>query len=265
MSKAMLVKRILTAAIGIPVLIGLILAGRYFFLALVVAAVVIAMTEYRGLAAKIGGKPNFAVSVGFAAGLPVMYVLGGWQLCVAWLAALVIMLLALKAAERDAMSWRVMVLTAIGVLYIGLSATFLTAVYDLSFGPQLVIYVFIATWLADTSAYFVGKTVGRTPLAARLSPNKTVEGTVGSLAVTGLIFALLIMMPVLSPVQRAIFGLSLALAAAAGDLFESGLKRLAGAKDSGRLLPGHGGLLDRIDSLLFSGTVGYFLLSWWVG
>jgi phosphatidate cytidylyltransferase len=174
-------------------------------------------------------------------------------------------LMALKAVERGAMSWRVMGLTVIGVLYIGLSATFLTAVYDLSFGPQLVIYVFIATWLADTSAYFVGKTLGRTPLAARLSPNKTVEGTVGSLAVTGLIFALLIMMPVLSPVQRTIFGLSLALAAAAGDLFESGLKRLAGAKDSGRLLPGHGGLLDRIDSLLFSGTVGYFLLSWWVG
>jgi phosphatidate cytidylyltransferase len=259
------VKRIITAAVGIPLLLGAVAAGRYFFLALVVAAVLIATAEYRELAAKIAGKPNLAVSAGFAAGLPIFYVLGGWQLSAAWLAALVPLLLVLKAIAGGATPWRISALTFIGVVYIGLAAAFLTAVYDLSFGPQLVIYVFIATWLADTSAYLVGKTVGRTPLAPRLSPNKTVEGAVGSLVVTGGVFALLTVMPVLTPAQRIIFGLSLALAALAGDLFESGLKRLADVKDSGRLLPGHGGLLDRIDSLLFSGTVGYFLLVWWVG
>ncbi len=116
-------------------------------------------------------------------------------------------------------------------------------------GLALVLWVFIVTWATDIGAYFVGRSMGRRKLAPSISPNKTVEGLWGGVAAaalfgaawvwaTGLDPALLLLAPVF------------ALAAQAGDLFESAMKRRAGVKDSGRWLPGHGGLLDRLDGLI---------------
>ena len=116
-------------------------------------------------------------------------------------------------------------------------------------GVALVLWVFVVTWATDTGAYFVGRAIGRRKLAPAISPGKTVEGLYGGMAAaallgggwawfTGLNLTLLVLAPLL------------ALAAQGGDLFESWMKRRAGIKDSGRWLPGHGGLLDRIDGLV---------------
>jgi len=148
--------------------------------------------------------------------------------------------------------------------YVVLPMSCLGLIYSTRSGPVWVIFTLIATWLADTSAYAVGRLFGRRPLAPRISPNKTLEGALGGLAVTAPVLAALTFLPVLSMAERFVFGLALVPAAIAGDLFESWLKRRAGVKDSGNLLPGHGGFLDRIDSLLFTAPLSYLLLRFWI-
>jgi phosphatidate cytidylyltransferase len=128
------------------------------------------------------------------------------------------------------------------------------AVVELQRAPVVLLLTLLVVWLADTAAYFAGRKFGRRKLAPEISPGKTVEGLIGGyLAV--LLYALLIALIALrgAPFQERIalliFALILATLSVAGDLFESWIKRQAGAKDSGALLPGHGGVLDRIDSL----------------
>ena len=164
--------------------------------------------------------------------------------------------------------WRLLNKTPVailfGVVYIGAPFAVMVMIYDFNHGPLLLIFTLLAVWAADTSAYATGRLFGRRPLAPSVSPNKTIEGAIGGVAVTALIFAALSFMPSLSMVQRIIFGSALAVAASLGDLFESWLKRRAGVKDSGTILPGHGGILDRIDSLLFVAPTSYLLLKIWI-
>jgi phosphatidate cytidylyltransferase len=115
--------------------------------------------------------------------------------------------------------------------------------------PELLLWVFIVTWSTDIGAYFVGKAIGRTRLAPSISPGKTVEGLVGGVVAAALLGAAWVVyrdLPQLLLVLAPIF----AGAAQAGDLFESWIKRRVGVKDSGHWLPGHGGLLDRLDGLV---------------
>lgn len=116
-------------------------------------------------------------------------------------------------------------------------------------GLALLLWIFIVTWTTDIGAYLVGRAFGRTKLAPSISPGKTVEGLYGGMGAAALFggaWALLTGLPSVFLVLAPLF----ALAAQAGDLFESGMKRRAGLKDSGRWLPGHGGLLDRLDGLV---------------
>ncbi len=116
-------------------------------------------------------------------------------------------------------------------------------------GLPLLLWVFLITWATDIGAYFVGRAIGRRKLAPSISPNKTVEGLWGGVAAAALFGATWVWGTGLSPALL-LFAPIFALAAQAGDLFESGMKRRAGLKDSGRWLPGHGGLLDRLDGLI---------------
>jgi phosphatidate cytidylyltransferase len=127
-------------------------------------------------------------------------------------------------------------------------------------GRGLVLFLLAVIFLGDTGAYYVGRAFGRRPLAPRISPKKTVAGLVGGLAASvagALVFGLL-MGPGFSMVESAALGLALSLLGVSGDLFESFLKRSAGVKDAGGLVPGHGGVLDRVDGLLF-GAPALFL------
>jgi len=120
-------------------------------------------------------------------------------------------------------------------------------------GPALVLVLLVLIWVADSAAYFTGRAIGRRKLAPVVSPGKTVEGLLGALlgaGIFGLVSAVLGLLVGLGPFAAVVLFIGVALVSVAGDLFESYAKRAAGVKDSGTLLPGHGGVLDRIDSLI---------------
>ncbi|MBI4537553.1 MAG: phosphatidate cytidylyltransferase [candidate division NC10 bacterium] len=150
----------------------------------------------------------------------------------------------------------------LGAAYVGGFLGCAGLLRDQPAGRQLVYFLMLTTWAADTGAYYVGSTVGRRPLAPALSPKKTVEGAVGGLLATALtaLIAGHWLLPALSWWAAVGLGLLLAAVGMAGDLCESGLKRAAGVKDSSGIIPGHGGILDRLDSLMFAGPCLYALV-----
>lgn len=131
------------------------------------------------------------------------------------------------------------------------------------YAPLLLLGVFVIIWINDTCAYLVGSSVGRNKIWKEVSPNKSWEGFIGGV-LGGLIagYFLANYFSILSPLQGAFLGVWICILATMGDFFESALKRTAGVKDSGNILPGHGGILDRIDSILFviPGVCAYLLL-----
>jgi phosphatidate cytidylyltransferase len=150
-----------------------------------------------------------------------------------------------------------------GILYIGLTLSYLLLIRGLPDGTLWVFFVVLVTWAGDTGAYVAGKSLGRHALAPVISPKKTYEGLAG-----GLLFACILalvarewFLPALSPRDCLLLGLLLTVAGLVGDLAESAIKRSAGFKDSGALIPGHGGMLDRLDSLLFTAPVFYYYVT----
>ena len=148
-----------------------------------------------------------------------------------------------------------------GTLYVGL----LSYVYLLRMLPDgwiWLIFMLAGTWACDTSAYFVGKSFGKRKLAPVLSPKKTLEGALGGLLGSVLVSYLFssYIYPFLSMPKMLLLGLMVGIAAEVGDLLESAFKREAGIKDSSRLIPGHGGILDRIDSALFTAPLVYYFV-----
>lgn len=152
----------------------------------------------------------------------------------------------------------------IGLFYIGGGCIFLTMIpyKNDAFAKLLIMGIFILIWVNDSFAYLVGKTIGRTKLYSAVSPKKTIEGTLG-----GFIFALgaaYIMgtqEQIIGPWQWMILATVIVVTGSLGDLVESKLKRSAGVKDSGAILPGHGGMLDRLDSLVFAAPFAYLTLN----
>jgi phosphatidate cytidylyltransferase len=118
------------------------------------------------------------------------------------------------------------------------------------------------TWASDTAAYFVGKKMGKRKLAPKLSPDKTIEGALGGIAgsITGL-FLVYLIFPAGSPAIVLALGLLVGIFGLLGDLFESSLKRTAGIKDTGFIIPGHGGVLDRFDSMIFTAPAVYYFVA----
>lgn len=152
----------------------------------------------------------------------------------------------------------------IAVFYIGGGCIFLTMIpyKQNSFAQFLIMGIFILIWVNDTFAYLVGRTLGRTKLFPSVSPKKTVEGSLG-----GLIFALIAAYVLakyetsLSLFQWMVLATTIVVAGSLGDLLESKFKRVAGVKDSGAILPGHGGIWDRLDSLVFAAPFAYLILN----
>lgn len=145
-----------------------------------------------------------------------------------------------------------------GILYIGWLLSYFVALRGLEDGRNWVFFALFTTFASDTTAFFVGRALGRHKLAPRISPGKTWEGTIAGVfgaIIVSLLFTLLI--PI-SYWQAIVLGLLVSIFGQLGDLVESLLKRNMGVKDSGRLIPGHGGFLDRIDSVVFAGVVVYY-------
>lgn len=154
---------------------------------------------------------------------------------------------ALAASKLQTRAW-----SAFGVLYLGLPALLLVLFRsDQAYGVFAIFFLFLVVWSADTAAYFTGRTLGGPKLAPRISPGKTWSGFAGGLMVPTLLsYGFALWLGGTSAVTLALTGAALALSSQFGDLAESALKRKFNVKDAGRLLPGHGGLLDRVDGLI---------------
>ena len=176
-------------------------------------------------------------------------------------AALVIVFL-ISVTDHKPTSLPGLAIAILGLVWIGLAFAHAIMLRDLSHGSAIVFLVLIATFIGDTGAYFGGRSFGRRQLAPSISPAKTVEGLLigivaGTMAAwfTGLYFNWL------TGVDALILGISVALLAPVGDLFESYVKREAGVKDSGTIFGAHGGVLDRLDAVCFSIVAGYYVWS----
>lgn len=176
------------------------------------------------------------------------------------LACLVAMLFSSTPLERRLKDT---IITLFGVLYVGYTLSTLVSTRSLPAGEWFVLFVALVTWAADTGAYYAGTLWGRHLLAPSVSPKKTVEGVFGGVAfATGAaLLAHAWFVPQLSLLDTLVLGLLLTGSGLIGDLCESAIKRRVGVKDSGGILPGHGGMLDRLDSLLFTAPTFYYYVT----
>lgn len=268
----MLIKRVLAAlvlaAIGIPAL----LAGGIFYFLLITLLLGIAAWEYGHIFKTAGCSASTPLLVGGVVLLVVIRVylpdLAAAALTLLVLAAMAWHLLDYeKGCNHAASDFTV---TTAGVVYLGWIGAYLVDVRNLPDGLWWLLLVLPAVWLADSAAYFVGSRWGRHRLSPRLSPKKTWEGywagvVVGTLGTVGL--AVLwhsLGGPALPWWKAAALGAALSVLTTLGDLGESMFKRQAGVKDSSNIIPGHGGVLDRIDSWLWSAAIGYYLITWFL-
>ncbi len=278
-------KRVATAAVLIPVVVGLALWGPTAIVALAVAlATLLALFEYFALGEAIGHRayrfwtalcalfliyaqwlmgdvPTYKLTGGliayqriwrFANGLPSLEAV--FFLFVLGIAALTLwtrrpLVEALPAAG----------MSASGLILVAFPLSFAVRLHGTGRnGPLLLLFAMVIIWVGDTAAYFVGRSIGKHPLAPHLSPKKTWEGTVASFLgslIVALIFARFITVPLPHLLAMAAVG---NVAGQVGDLLESAYKRSAGMKDSGSILPGHGGVLDRIDALILAIPVVWY-------
>jgi len=250
-------KRILTALALVPFIAYVVLWGPpwLFFLILTLVAL-ICYHEFAGIAEAHGfGKLG---PVGYAAGLWLLLA-GQEGTLVLTLCAVAAMALAMRA-EDLAQTLPHAAALMLGVVYVFGSWRFAVPLRDAS--KYWLMFALVLSWVGDIAAYYVGINMGRHPLAPRISPKKTWEGSAASVAAS-MVFGWLFLRSFLPQVPA---WHAMLLAAAAngagqvGDLAESAIKRGAGIKDSGALLPGHGGLLDRVDSTLFALPVVYLYL-----
>ena len=180
------------------------------------------------------------------------------------LSLLLVAVAGLILPRRDEITAR-MATTLLGVVYLGLPLSLLVLMRELPDGAGAVVNVLVGVWIFDTASYVGGRMWGRRPIAPLTSPKKTVEGAlVGLVTATFAVWVAGLYMDWIGGWQSLVLGLAICPAAFLGDLFESVLKRDAGAKDSGRLLLGHGGVLDRFDALLFGTVAAYFVTIWLV-
>jgi len=268
----MLIKRTLAAfvlaVIGIPAMI----MGGHFYFALIMLLLGIATWEYGQIFRSAGYNASALLLVGGVVLLVTLRVylsiLAPTALTLLILAAMIWHLLDYeKGRDLAATDFAV---TVAGIVYLGWIGAYLVDIRNLPDGVWWLALVLPAVWLADTAAYFIGSSFGKHQLSPRLSPKKTWEGYWG-----GVIFGtigtagLAVLYHNLGGLavtwwQGAALGAALSILTTLGDLGESMFKRQAGVKDSSQIIPGHGGVLDRVDSWLWAGVLGYLLIVWFL-
>ena len=258
----MLRYRLASAFILIPIVLGSVYFGGLAFFAAIAVALLLAGYEFFDMTRHAGHHPITWLGLGLILLLLLnAYTHAGLEREILIGALVASLILAIFWREEDWIaSWA---LTFAGALYVGGLGAYAVFVRDLPNGLVWTAIALLTVWATDTGAYFVGTRFGRHSFFASISPKKTWEGAIG-----GVVFATLTMLVLgtvfagLAPLQSIAFGFGLSIAGTFGDLAESLVKRQTGVKDSGNILPGHGGFLDRIDSLLFAAAFAYYYLIW---
>ena len=255
--------RILVALIGLPLVLGVVWLGGWWLCIAAALVGLLALHEYYGMT-----RPLRPIVIAGYLGLLLTVIAaqaGGAAWVIGALFATVALTFLLKGFADTKQSATVSVGgTTLGVIWIGLGLVALMALRGLPVHGRLAAFtVLLAVWAGDTLAYLAGRMLGRHKLAPTISPGKTWEGLVGGTLAT--VFVTFVALyqdrgEFLTIGQALLLGLALAVAAPLGDLFESLLKRDMGVKDSGTLLGGHGGVLDRIDAQLFAAVAGFYVI-----
>lgn len=278
--------RIATAAVLIPIVVAIVWWAPPVLLAALAALIaILALVEFFDLGDRIGLRgfkkwtyfcaalifyaqysAGFLIKHSFSEGISIVRDAVGGALSIE--AALLIFIfgcvslgLSTRRPLHEVMP--AVAISAAGVLFVALPFSYIVRLNEIEqIGRQLVLFTLVLIWAGDMLAYFVGKGLGRLPMAPALSPKKTWEGAVGNVIASmlvGVLFARWMQMDVTIPLVIA--GVA-NIAGQAGDLIESAYKRGAAVKDSGALLPGHGGMLDRVDSLILAAPVVWVLYQW---
>ncbi len=269
----MLKKRVITALWGVPLLIAIVWLGEPWFTILVAIWGLLATFEFYRMVAASKVPPLTCFGLIWT----LLFILSphfGYALLTPLLLTSAVILpliwLLLRPQKEAFTSWA---WTIAGILYLGWLLSHFVALRGLDDGRNWVFFALFVTFASDTIAFFVGRALGRRHLAPHISPGKTWEGAIAGV-LGAIIVSLFFILPKLFTVdnpfylqdfaywQAILLGLLVSVFGQLGDLIESLLKRNMGVKDSGRLVPGHGGFLDRIDSVVFAGIVVYYYVVW---
>ncbi len=270
--------RILVALVGIPLILLLTMAGGFYFFGLVVVLSAVGLYEFYLLCSNRGATPQAVTGLLFGFCVNAVFYHGklltaGHGSSMAELFVLIFLLflpvVLLVELFRNVGAAALNVATTLfGVCYISLFFGSLIGIRELftgttyEWGGSTVVVIFAAIWICDSAAYFVGLGIGRRKIFPRVSPNKTWEGTIAGFIAALLAFVVgkMLALPYMSWVSAIACGIIIGVFGQLGDLVESLIKRDTGVKDSSGLIPGHGGVLDRFDSLLFVSPLMYLYL-----
>jgi phosphatidate cytidylyltransferase len=263
--------RIVASVVFIPCFIVITMRGGYHFLALVDIVIFIGMWEFYAMMKAKGIRPYRGIGIACGVALSwYMYFQGGMYANM-FLTLAFLGIMALELTRRDVnLSIYHISTTILGVVYVAYLASHIVLLRELphgidvpyTVGSSFVFLAFVATWSCDTGAYFVGTWLGRHPLLPRVSARKTREGALGGVifSILGVYVASRTFAPYLERWHVIALGLLAAVAGITGDLVESVIKRASDTKDTSETIPGHGGVLDRFDSLLFTAPLIYYFL-----
>ncbi len=260
--------RVITSSVLVPILLVVVwYVPSFYFAVLVAAAAAIGQQELYAMARQRGSAPlsltgiALGIVVVFSMARPVYTMAGGALLWVG-LSVLVILTVRLFSPRPAEGAFEDVAMTVFGVCYVALLFGFQVAIHAGGLGRQWLVFLYLVIWASDIGAYYIGTAYGRHRLYEKISPKKSIEGLLGGTAAS-MVVALLCsfwLIRSLGWFEALLLGLGLALVGTVGDLAESLIKRSSGVKDSGTLLPGHGGVLDRLDSLMFAAPALYYYL-----
>jgi phosphatidate cytidylyltransferase len=271
----MFLKRTAVTLILLPVGLAVIAWGGWLYYGLITLILGLAAYEYVKLFQAGGIQPAGIFVIAATLVLAVQRAASGFDNAHLTISLLILLAMAYHLLQYERGSQRAgtdFAVTLSGFLYIGWMGAYLISLRQLPDGLWWLLTVLLGVWLADIGAYLIGSRFGRHKMTPRLSPKKSWEGYLGGILCSVPVTALLATLwPVwagpglaVTPLRAAILALVLSLLTILGDLGESMLKRQVGVKDSGNLLPGHGGVFDRIDSWLWAAVIGYYLILWFL-
>jgi phosphatidate cytidylyltransferase len=271
----MFLKRTAVTLILLPVGIAIIAWGGWLYYGLITLILGMAAYEYVRLFQAGGLRPAGVFVIAATLMLAIQRAMSGFEHADLTLSLIILLALAYHLVQYERGSEQAstdFAVTISGVLYIGWLGAYLISLRMLPDGLWWVLTALPAVWLADTGAYLIGSRFGKHKMTPRLSPKKSWEGYLGGILFSVPITTLLAFLwPIwagpglaITPLRAAVLALVLSVLTILGDLGESMIKRQVGVKDSGNLLPGHGGIFDRIDSWLWAAVIGYYLIVWYL-
>jgi len=259
----MLRQRILTAVIGLPLFLALIWFGNPWFTVAIAIIAVLGSLEFYRMTISNSAQPviYFAIAIIVLLTINPYYPDSITKSLILTLTIITSLTWFLFLTRKNG-AFRDWTWTIAGILYLGWMLSYWTELRNMEYGRDCIYWSMITIMISDTSAFFVGRAWGKHLMAPAISPKKTWEGALGGLVasiIVSIILGIVISLP-FTYWQVALAGCVISIIAQVGDLVESMLKRNAGLKDSGTLVPGHGGILDRIDSFIFTGALVYYLV-----